>query len=59
VVKLAVAIHSLGQFRLAPGSIPGRCIVFAGLDMLWWWSIRGKSGGGEVSFCTSEDHNHS
>ena len=27
VVKLAVAIHSIGQYRLAPGSIPGRCIL--------------------------------
>ena len=27
VVKLAVAINSIGQYRLAPGSIPGRCIL--------------------------------
>ena len=27
VVKLAVAIQFTGQYRLAPGSIPGRCIL--------------------------------
>ena len=28
MVKLAVAIHS-GLIRLAPGSIPGRCITYS------------------------------
>jgi hypothetical protein len=40
VVKLAVAIHS-GQFRLAPGSIPGRCnLSFCLLNLLFWSPYR-------------------